>query len=420
MKKFTKVFLLSVVMLLSSIFVFAQQMQISNTVDAGKTVMAPADSRAVLYEQVDFHTNGSASQDFETAYNAYDCQGADDFLVPTGEDWNIQTVIVYGSGSPGPFNVANVEFYNDAGGIPNATPFASFMGVTAVDNSGDMTIDLPASGINLAAGHYWMSVQDAAPFASNGQWFWTRNNTIHNTISHWRNPGGGFGLPATWTSVNTLWGNNTDFTFTLDGAILAPCDYQIALYDQYGDGWNGGHVTVYVDGSAVLSNITLASGSGPEYHTFSVLTGSEITTSYSPGNWAYENTYEIIDAGGDVVYTDGAGYATPTGIGPGVLFGDCPTIGTIDGYVFNGDGLTIAGATVGIEALAMSTTSASDGYYSLDPVQSGTWDLQGWKAGYNVVVYSVIINAGANTVQDIVLTQPGMVINPLQLHETLN
>ncbi|MCD4774345.1 MAG: carboxypeptidase-like regulatory domain-containing protein, partial [Bacteroidales bacterium] len=94
--------------------------------------------------------------------------------------------------------------------------------------------------------------------------------------------------------------------------------------------------------------------------------------------------------------------------------------GSIDGHVFNGDGLTISGATVGIDDLGLVTTSAPDGFYSFNPVQIGTWDIQGWKEGYNLVTSSVTVNTGANTVHDIILTQPGMVINPLQLHETLN
>ena len=47
-------------------------------------------------------------------------------------------------------------------------------------------------------------------------------------------------------------------------ATNAQCTYQIELGDPgYGDGWNGGKVTVFVNGTAVLTDITLASGSGP-------------------------------------------------------------------------------------------------------------------------------------------------------------
>jgi len=94
--------------------------------------------------------------------------------------------------------------------------------------------------------------------------------------------------------------------------------------------------------------------------------------------------------------------------------------GSVEGYVLNGDGLTIAAASVGIPDLGLSTTSGPDGYYFLDPVQVGTWDIQGWKEGYNLVTSSVTVYTGATTYHEIILTQPTMIINPLQLNETLN
>ncbi|MCK4408050.1 MAG: hypothetical protein KAV44_10275, partial [Bacteroidales bacterium] len=112
------------------------------------------------------------------------------------------------------------------------------------------------------------------------------------------------------------------FAFT---QTKAQCDYEIALYDSWGDGWNGGQVSVFVDGTEVLDDITLASGTGPEFHTFPVATGSEITTDYVAGSFSSENMYEIIDSEGNVVWTEGAGSATPGDIGPGMLFATCPS-----------------------------------------------------------------------------------------------
>ena len=40
-------------------------------------------------------TNSLTSQDFETAFDAYDNQGADDFMVPAGETWNIESIDVF-------------------------------------------------------------------------------------------------------------------------------------------------------------------------------------------------------------------------------------------------------------------------------------------------------------------------------------
>ena len=413
MKKITRLILLSTVILLSSMLLFAQEVQIYDTGPAGILNYSPRAS--VLYSQTNLAANGRPSQDFEVAYNAYDCFAADDFVVPSGDSWNIQTITAVGSGTPGPFNTVNVTFYYDAGGIPAAAPFASFMGIPASSNAGVITVTLTGGGVNLPSGHYWFSLQDAAPYGTNGQWFWTQNSVIYNSISCWKNPNNGFGTGATsWTPINAIWGDNTDFAFTLEGVVLVPCNYQIALYDSWGDGWNGGSVSVYVDGSVVLSNLTLPSGSGPAYYSFPVLTGSGISTVYTPGSWSYENSYQIIDAGGNVVYAVGN-----VSIPPGVLYGSCPTLGTLDGYVTNSAGLAIAGAIVGIPDLGISATTGSNGYYFLDPVQSGDWDAQAFKPGYNVITHNVTIVAGGITSQDFVLTSPNLSVSPLRLDETM-
>ncbi len=48
------------------------------------------------------------------------------------------------------------------------------------------------------------------------------------------------------------------------------CTYSISLLDTWGDGWNGGAVTVNVGGTNVLTSVTLASGFGPATYNFTV------------------------------------------------------------------------------------------------------------------------------------------------------
>ncbi|MCD4773696.1 MAG: hypothetical protein K8R41_09985, partial [Bacteroidales bacterium] len=128
------------------------------------------------------------------------------------------------------------------------------------------------------------------------------------------------------------------------------CDYQVVLYDDWGDGWNGNSLDVFVDGTLVLSGITISSGSGPEYWTFPVSSGAEITTvyTYSSSAWPYENSYEILDSEGNVVADDGMGGATPSGIPAGTLYATCPTPSFIitvvpaQGYISPGSTQTIA------------------------------------------------------------------------------
>ena len=106
--------------------------------------------------------------------------------------------------------------------------------------------------------------------------------------------------------------------------LIAPAtgEYQIGLLDSFGDGWNGGTVTVYVNDDAVLTGITLLSGAGPEYHDFDAEAGDMIWTVYTAGNWAYENYYAILDPDGNIIAEDGGTWAnpgatTPSGIEPG-------------------------------------------------------------------------------------------------------
>jgi len=97
------------------------------------------------------------------------------------------------------------------------------------------------------------------------------------------------------------------------------CDMEIALYDSFGDGWNGGALDVFVNGNMVLSGITLASGSGPEYWSFPVEGGDNISTVYTAGSWSYENSYEFYDGDGNFI----AGFGNVS-LPEGTVFGTCP------------------------------------------------------------------------------------------------
>ncbi len=93
--------------------------------------------------------------------------------------------------------------------------------------------------------------------------------------------------------------------------IFSQCDYTIDLHDSFGDGWNGNNITVLVNGTPVLSGITLAAGPGPETYTFSVNTGDIITTTFTSTQWPQENEYYIYDANGILVFADGENGAVP-------------------------------------------------------------------------------------------------------------
>jgi len=116
--------------------------------------------------------------------------------------------------------------------------------------------------------------------------------------------------------------------------LIAPATgtYTVNLYDSYGDGWDTSLLSVYVNGTIVLEDITLATGAGPEAYAFTANTGDEVCTVFKTGAWPGENWYEILDPDSVVIATDGP---NPQGIGfiPEEILYE-PTWGTPD-YEFN-------------------------------------------------------------------------------------
>lgn len=101
---------------------------------------------------------------------------------------------------------------------------------------------------------------------------------------------------------------------------VSQCNHTIDLYDSYGDGWNGGTVTVTVNGTAVLTNITLASGSGPDTYTFSALNGQAIQVTFFSGSYPEDCYYDITGASGALLADDWY----PNTSGPWNGIGVCP------------------------------------------------------------------------------------------------
>ncbi|MFU8844949.1 MAG: hypothetical protein ACNA7V_14185, partial [Bacteroidales bacterium] len=106
----------------------------------------------------------------------------------------------------------------------------------------------------------------------------------------------------------------------IDIIPLYDCDWTVELYDTYGDGWNGGTLSVIVDGVTLLNNVTLASGAGPAIYAFGVNDGSAIQTLFTAGSWAEECYYEIYDSYGIFVASSGPQTGGPPNLS---LTGNC-------------------------------------------------------------------------------------------------
>ena len=98
----------------------------------------------------------------------------------------------------------------------------------------------------------------------------------------------------------STYSNTVDFTTDL---CLADnmCAITIALTDSYGDGWNGGQLSVVdVLTENVLGTYTISSGSSANY-TLNVCDGRDINIVYTAGNYSTENGWVVTDINGEVI-----------------------------------------------------------------------------------------------------------------------
>jgi hypothetical protein len=191
---------------------------------------------AVLYDQYDNQGFSSfPSQDFETAIDNFDAQGADDFVVPAGETWNINEVDVYGDYSAGSAgsDSFHVFIYQDAGGLPGSVVYTALNQNYSTSNNIDFVVTL-STPATLTEGTYWVSVQSRMDYNGNDQWFWKDRSVQNNNPAAWQNPGDGFGTGCTTWNVRTncLGSSGPDYVYRLIGDLGPSCAYQ----DDFNDG----------------------------------------------------------------------------------------------------------------------------------------------------------------------------------------
>lgn len=162
--------------------------------------------------------------------------------------------------------------------------------------------------------------------------------TAHKTHESERSLGSSFGKVAVILFL---------LLFSLN-KVNAQCTHTIQLTDTYGDGWNGGAVSVSVNGTVVLTNITLGSGFGPTSYNFTASSGQTIRVYTSiAGSWASERRIRVVNnVGADVIAlvgvangsaTSGGRTGTASCAAPCVPTGNPLTYGTNSwiGYVYN-------------------------------------------------------------------------------------
>ncbi|MGC6515746.1 MAG: MopE-related protein, partial [Myxococcota bacterium] len=183
-------------------------------------------------------------------------------------------------------------------------------------------------------------------------------------------------------------GPYSNFTFLLYtyGVELADGDYTIAMSDSYGDGWNGGYVTVtHPNGTVLVDEATIFSGATgsaefslecaavdtapfePEDtadYVFDTAGGCEVTWDLTTSIWASEIGWTIEDSTGSPVFESFANdydsdsvYGGVLGLNPGTY-----TVTLTDdfGDGWNGAALTMTdsdGSTLMLDAVTLETGS---------------------------------------------------------------
>jgi hypothetical protein len=166
----------------------------------------PKAPQVVLYDQYD---NAGANATFSgtfTDLTGFDADLADDFVVPAGQTWNVESIdadgVYFNGSAPAVFVYSfNVFIYTDNGGLPGSQIFST-TNQPWVQSGSTFTVNLSPAAV-LNPGTYWIEIQANMTFSVGGQWGWTDRTVQSNQGAAWQNPGGGFGVCLSWGRRNT-------------------------------------------------------------------------------------------------------------------------------------------------------------------------------------------------------------------------
>jgi hypothetical protein len=185
---------------------------------------------SVLYDQAGGGVvNGAPSQNFESSFDQYDAQGADDFVVTDAAGWTVSGFNFLVSATSDPSSATyDIVVLPDAGGVPGASPVCSYPAAAGVldGTNTSLSVSLPTACV-LSQGTYWIEMVVNLDFTAGGQVFWSDNSAGSGANSKWQNPGGGFGTTcSTWSdlidcgpSSSPVGGGQTAFNFQVIGAV---------------------------------------------------------------------------------------------------------------------------------------------------------------------------------------------------------
>ena len=189
--------------------------------------------QVVLYDQYNNaspnHTRSATFTDFPT----FGSDLADDFVVPGGQTWNVQSIDADGGyfKGPGPATDWNVFIYTDSSTLPGTQIFSALNQTVSVVGT-TFTVNLPVPAV-LTAGTYWIEIQANMTFGTQGEWDWTDRMMQANSGAAFRNPGGDVGCGTDWIrKIFCVESMDPDQVYRLNGTIGEPIVLQARVQTQ--------------------------------------------------------------------------------------------------------------------------------------------------------------------------------------------
>ncbi len=200
----------------------------------------PVNPEAVLWDQpIGANTGAYANQDFEAAFDGYDIFVADNFN--NADPWALATIFVPGNtwntgGDLTCANTLNWQIYADNAGVPAGDPWTggAYWNLSLAPTDAQVTLSTGVGGylsdvtlnlagpLNLPPGTWWLVFYPQLDYSTCFQYgTGTYRSTTNGYAAQVINPGGGFGLPTVWTSVQdaTTWAlTEQDLAFRLEKA----------------------------------------------------------------------------------------------------------------------------------------------------------------------------------------------------------
>lgn len=173
---------------------------------------------------------------------------------------------------------------------------------SAVPSFGQCLHDSPCDALQMTIGagnavqlsNVGCGVLSNEPFPPNGNCqapgYWCDGGASKSVWAKFQVPG-----PGSY-EISTCH-NGTSFDTQIACYISSGCFYTLNGFDSYGDGWNGGILTITIDG--VASDYAVQGN----FFSWPILVedGQEMTVSWSAGGWPEEVSFEMIDLFGSTI-----------------------------------------------------------------------------------------------------------------------